>query len=59
MYSYQYEFLKAFPKLGIEVNQQEFFPKKKGDYLVSTGVVKFVGKYKLELTAGGTSLVKC
>lgn len=57
-YSYNYKFLKAYPKFNIKVGDTMFFPKSKGDAGVKNGTLEFEGKYELVGTAGGTALQK-
>lgn len=58
-YSYRYKFIKAFPKYGISIGDEQFFDKKKGDKLVKEGICKFEGKYELKFDPKhGTVLAK-
>jgi hypothetical protein len=57
-YSYNYTFLKAYPKFGIKIGDTMFFPKAKGDAGVKNGTLEFEGKYELVGSPGGTALQK-
>jgi len=57
-YSYNYTFLKPYPKFNIKVGDTMFFPKSKGDAGVKNGTLEFEGKYELVGSPGGTALQK-
>ncbi len=58
-YSYNYIWLKSFPKYDIVANETtEFLQPSKAKVLIEKGLLKLEGKYELKLTEFGTSLVK-